>query len=74
MEPLHARLWAVRAPTLVLAGALDPIGLARARQVSAGIPGARLVVVPGVGHAPHLEAPAAFRSLVLDFLQEDRAA
>jgi pimeloyl-ACP methyl ester carboxylesterase len=74
MEPLHARLWAVRAPTLVLAGALDPIGLARARQVSAGIPGARLVVVPGVGHTAHLEAPAAFRSLVLDFLQEDRAA
>jgi 2-succinyl-6-hydroxy-2,4-cyclohexadiene-1-carboxylate synthase len=74
MEPLHASLGAVRAPTLVLAGALDPTGLSRARQVSAGIPGARLVVVAEAGHTPHLEAPGVFRSLVLDFLQEDRAA
>ena len=74
MEPLHGRLGAVRAPTLVLAGALDPAGRARAEAVVAGIPGARLVVVPDAGHTPHLETPATFRSLVLEFLQEDRAA
>ncbi len=28
----------------------------------------KLVMVPGVGHVPHLEAPDAFRQAVLDFL------
>ncbi|MEX2183335.1 MAG: alpha/beta fold hydrolase [Chloroflexota bacterium] len=74
MEPLHDRLGAVTAPTLVLAGALDPIGRPRAERVAAGIPGARLVVVDGAGHAPHLEQPALFRRLALDFLQEEPAA
>jgi pimeloyl-ACP methyl ester carboxylesterase len=32
------------------------------------IPDARLVIVPGVGHVPHLEAPDVFRKAVLEFL------
>jgi pimeloyl-ACP methyl ester carboxylesterase len=32
------------------------------------IPGARLVIAPGVGHVPHLEAPDVFRKAVLAFL------
>jgi 2-succinyl-6-hydroxy-2,4-cyclohexadiene-1-carboxylate synthase len=74
MAPLHDRLAAVRAPTLVIAGAVDTVGRPRAELVAAGIPGARLALLEGVGHTPHLEAPAAFRRLVTDFLQEDRAA
>ncbi len=74
MEPLHDRLAAVRAPTLVIAGALDAVGRPRAELVAAGIPGARLALLEGVGHTPHLEAPAAFRRLVVDFLQEVPAA
>ena len=74
MEPLHDRLASVRMPTLVIAGALDPIGLARAEVVAAGVPGARLEIVPGVGHMPHLESPSRFRSLTLDFLQEEPTA
>jgi 2-succinyl-6-hydroxy-2,4-cyclohexadiene-1-carboxylate synthase len=73
MLPLHDRLVEVRARTLVIAGALDPVR-ARAEQVAAGIPGARLAVVDGAGHTPHLERPDAFRSLVIDFLLEDAAA
>ena len=73
MEPLHDRLAGIIAPTLVLAGALDP-ARPRAEQVAAAIPGARLAVVAGAGHTPHLERPAAFRRLALDFLQEDAAA
>ena len=72
MEPLHAGLAAIEAPTLVVAGALDPVRL-RAELVAAGIPGARLAIVDGAGHTPHLERPAAFRRLALDFLQEDAA-
>lgn len=74
MEPLFDRLHAVVAPTLVIAGDLDERGLSRAEVVARGIPGARLAVVDGAGHAPHLERPARFRRLALDFLLEDRAA
>jgi 2-succinyl-6-hydroxy-2,4-cyclohexadiene-1-carboxylate synthase len=74
MEPLHDRLAEVRAPTLVIAGALDPAGRGRAEAVAAGIPDARLAVVAGAGHTPHLETPSTFRSLALDFLKEDPAA
>ncbi len=73
MEPLHDRLTRISAPTLVIAGALDP-ARARAQQVAAGIPGARLAIVDGAGHTPHLERPDAFVSLALEFLQEDAPA
>jgi 2-succinyl-6-hydroxy-2,4-cyclohexadiene-1-carboxylate synthase len=74
MEPLHDRLASVTSATLVIAGALDPAGRARAEAVAAGIPGARLAVVEESGHTPHLETPATFRSLVLEFLKEGSAA
>ena len=74
MAPLHDRLAEVRAPTLVIAGALDPAGCARADIIAAAIPDARLVVLAGAGHTPHLETPTAFRSLTLAFLEEEPAA
>jgi 2-succinyl-6-hydroxy-2,4-cyclohexadiene-1-carboxylate synthase len=67
MTPLHEELCVIRVPTLVLCGALDP-ARSRAESVAAGISGARLVAIPGVGHTPHLESPAAFRAAVLPFL------
>lgn len=73
MEPLADRLAEIRAPTLVIAGALDDRGRLRAEGVAAGIPGARLAIVDGSGHTPHDERPARFRRLALDFLQEDAA-
>ncbi len=72
MEPVHPRLAAVSAPTLVVIGDTDP-ARARAEEVAAGIPGARLALVAGAGHAPHLERPDRFHSLVLDFLTETAA-
>lgn len=72
MEPLQDRLAEVAAPTLVIVGAVDP-ARARAEEVAAGIPAARLAVVPGAGHAPHVERPERFHSLVLDFLTETAA-
>lgn len=70
MEPLAGRLGQVHAPTLVVAGALDPVGRRRAEAVASGIPGARLAVVPDAGHRVHLERPAAWGRLVLEFLEE----
>jgi pimeloyl-ACP methyl ester carboxylesterase len=34
------------------------------------IPGARYLCLPGLGHLPNLEAPAAFDAAVLGFLRE----
>ncbi len=70
MTPLHDRLGEVTVATLVIAGGLDPMGLERARVVAAGIVGARLEIVPGVGHAPHLEDPDAFGHLIGRFLNQ----
>ena len=72
MTPLHGRLASVAAPTLVICGALDP-GRARAESVAARIPGARLAVMDGVGHTPHLEAPARFRAVILPFITAEVA-
>jgi len=57
---VHGEIGRLRLPVTVLAGALDPTGAARAREVAAAIPGARLVVLPDAGHAPHRETPAAW--------------
>jgi 2-succinyl-6-hydroxy-2,4-cyclohexadiene-1-carboxylate synthase len=68
MAPLGDRLPAIACPALVIAGALDPAGLARARVVAADLPGAHLEIVRDAGHAPHLEQPEAFLALARDHL------
>jgi 2-succinyl-6-hydroxy-2,4-cyclohexadiene-1-carboxylate synthase len=73
MAPLHDRLATITAPTLVICGALDPVRQ-RAELVAAGISGARLEVVDGVGHAVHLEVPRVFGSLVRSFISAPQAS
>lgn len=66
---VRSRLAAVRAPTLVLVGEDDRFTpLYHARLLANLIPAARLMVVPGSGHALPLELPHQFNQLVLDFL------
>lgn len=62
------RLGEVRAPTLLLVGSEDRKFLAIARAMRARMPDAQLAVLDHAGHNAHLEAPAAFRRVVLDFL------
>jgi pimeloyl-ACP methyl ester carboxylesterase len=60
---------AIRCRTLVVAGELDLIcGPAQARGIAAGISGAPLVTIPECGHFPALEAPAVYRTAVVDWL------
>ena len=63
------RLAGVRTPTLVIAGAWDPIVSARwSRSLEVCLPGSRLVQFAASAHLPHLEEPEVFRSTVNDFL------
>ncbi|MFN8549114.1 MAG: alpha/beta fold hydrolase [Candidatus Eisenbacteria bacterium] len=47
-------------PTLVIHGERDPIPLASATEWAESLPQARLLVVPGSGHFPHVERPELF--------------
>jgi pimeloyl-ACP methyl ester carboxylesterase len=72
---VSARLARVRAPTLVVQGERDrAVPRQAAERFARGIPGARLVVLKGVGHMPEVEAPAAFNREVDAFLQATGAA
>jgi pimeloyl-ACP methyl ester carboxylesterase len=63
------RLPAVRCPVLLLAGEDDHVAPPRyTRQLLQRLPHARLVTLPGVGHAPPIEDPARFNSLLAEFL------
>jgi pimeloyl-ACP methyl ester carboxylesterase len=56
-------------PTLVVVGEEDRLTpAAGARMMAEMIPGARLQVLPGVGHLPPLEAPAETTRVLAEFL------
>ncbi|HET9070918.1 MAG TPA: alpha/beta fold hydrolase [Acidimicrobiales bacterium] len=72
-EPLWDRLGAIEQPVLVVAGELDGAYLARAHRLVAAIgANARLAVIPGAGHACHLERPDAWLAAVGPFLAAGR--
>jgi 2-succinyl-6-hydroxy-2,4-cyclohexadiene-1-carboxylate synthase len=68
-EPLWDRLAGLRPPTLLLAGELDAKFTTIARQMAAAIgPTAEVALVPGAGHAAHLERPAEVAARLEAFL------
>lgn len=61
----------IKVKTLVLGGDKDtPDFPERAKYIADTIPGAKLVLIPNVGHVPHLEVPDIFEREVLKFLKE----
>lgn len=63
---IRAELGRIAVPTLVLVGAEDQVtGPAEARTLVAGIPDARLALVPGASHLAPVEQPAAVTDLLL---------
>lgn len=57
-------------PTLLVWKRLDPyFPLSIAQRAEKLIPKARLVVLPGYGHAPHQQNSDAFNRILLDFLE-----
>ena len=64
----RANLGHISVPVLCLAGEHDSNAPPpMMERMAAKIPGARYVCLPGVGHLPNLETPAAFDAAVLVF-------
>jgi len=59
----------IAVPTLVLAGEADAMTPpALAAEIAAGVPGGALHLIPGAGHLPPLEQPAATSAALVDWL------
>ena len=64
LSPLWDRLGAVRMPVALVVGERDEKFRAIATQMASAIRDAEVVVVPGAGHAVHLEAPGAVAEVI----------
>jgi 3-oxoadipate enol-lactonase len=70
---LRASLGAIRAPTLIIAGAEDPsTPPSHAEAIAAGVSGARLAIVPDAAHLATVEQPAACTRLLLEHLAREQ--
>lgn len=60
----------ISVPALIIVGADDTRFLAPAEYMAGKIPAARLLVIPGAGHAPNLAQPEEFARHACSFLDE----
>ncbi|MDO8681415.1 MAG: 2-succinyl-6-hydroxy-2,4-cyclohexadiene-1-carboxylate synthase [Acidobacteriota bacterium] len=68
--PVLDLLRAIRAPTLLVAGALDAPYVESARLLETSIPDVQMIVVPEAGHAVHLERPSEAVAATIGFLRD----
>ena len=68
LEPVWDRVASLPMPLLALAGELDSRYVAAAERLARLAPRGRTAVVPGAGHAAHLERPDLVAQLVLELL------
>ena len=63
--------WAkIKVKTLVIGGEKDGQDFPKlAKHIADSIPGAELVILPNLGHVPHLEAPDVFYPALMKFLR-----
>ena len=69
---LAPRLRELSVPTLLIVGEHDEPCVKVHRFMADTIPGARHLVIPGVGHLTNLEAPEVFNRAVTEFLRATR--
>jgi pimeloyl-ACP methyl ester carboxylesterase len=68
-RPATQLLDTISVPTLVIVGELDLLDFhVGADAMETNIAGARKVVIPGAGHMSNMEDPAAFNTLITEFL------
>jgi 3-oxoadipate enol-lactonase len=66
---LRPQLGQVKVPVLVLVGEHDEATPPpMSHEIAAGLPQARLKIIPGCAHVPQLQAPQAFLGAISDFL------
>ncbi len=73
LQELHEpyELARISVPVVVVWGDRDRLVFHRgAEQILATVPGARLELLPGIGHCPQVEAPERFTELLLEFCSE----
>lgn len=70
MEPVWNRLGTLRMPASLLVGELDENYVRLAHEMGQSMPNARVIVVPGAGHAVHLEAPEWYDRTISMWLAE----
>jgi 2-succinyl-6-hydroxy-2,4-cyclohexadiene-1-carboxylate synthase len=70
LPPVWDRLGEVVAPTLLLAGEADDAYVQAAYRMGEALPRSVVRLVPGAGHAPHLEKPDAFAAALVGFIGE----
>ena len=68
MDPLHDHLSSIIAPSLIVSGELDVKFADIASTLVASMPHARKALMPGAGHAVHLEAPVLLAQEVAAFV------
>src|SRR5439155_10012240 len=72
---LRPQLGQVRVPVLVLVGEHDEATPPpMSRELAAGLPDARLKIIPGCAHVPQLQSPDLFLNAIADFLPVTFAA
>ncbi len=69
-QPVHESLPFLKIPVLCITGEYDNKFTAIAKDICNKLPNGRLSIIPGAGHAPHIEKPSAFNKAVLAFLEE----
>jgi pimeloyl-ACP methyl ester carboxylesterase len=73
-DGVEGRLAEIRCPTTVMVGAQDTAFLAPARELEAGIPGARRVEIPDAAHSPQIENTELWLAAIRDHLARARRA
>ncbi len=68
--PFHKSLPNIKIPVLCIAGEYDHKFSAIAEDMCSKLPNGHLSIIPGAGHAPHIEKPEEFNRIVLGFLRE----
>jgi 2-succinyl-6-hydroxy-2,4-cyclohexadiene-1-carboxylate synthase len=71
MEPLWDRLPSLAIPVTLVVGERDEKFRALAERMRERLPLAHLIVVPGTGHAPQLEAPEAVAEIIAEDPRSD---
>jgi pimeloyl-[acyl-carrier protein] methyl ester esterase len=68
---LRAKLDKVKTPTLIVHGSEDAVcNVECGRYLAANIPGAKLAIIDGAGHAPFVTRAEEFQKIVTEFTEK----